>query len=395
MTLSTEPFVHDFAPGEIHFGRGCVADLDETLTDHGAENALVVCGKNVGANDAVMEPVREGLGDRLVGVFDETTPEKSIKTAFEGVERMSEKKIDTLVPVGGGSSLDVAKVMSVLAARGCSPEEIRNEVRDTGGISLPENTDALASLVAVPTTLAGADLSAIAGISVPMNGETVGSGVGGSALVPDALFYDPNLFETTPINVLRGSAMNGFDKGVEALYSRNANPITDATATRGLDYLRKSLPHIEEDEEAMDRTVAGIILVQYGVSVPGAMKLSVIHAFGHGLRAACGIQQGIAHAVMAPHVLGFLFEETDIRESLLAEAFDVSGSETNDSIVEAVATVRDSLDLPSTLREVEGVSRDDLSSVAELVVGDSLMQNGPEGFEPGVEEIEAVLKTAW
>lgn len=394
--LDTDPFVHDFAPGAIHFGRGCVADLSDALATHGATDALVVCGTNVGANDEVMDPVKAGLGDRLAGVFDETTPAKSIRTAFDGVERMESEDIDALVPVGGGSSLDIGKVMSVLAARGDSPEEIRHEIQETGGISLPENAASLVPLLPVPTTLAGADLSSMAGISVPMDDRTVGSGVGGDALVPDSLFYDPNLFETTPDGVLRGSAMNGFDKGIEALYSRHANPMTDATATRGLDYLRESLPALTEGGDALDRAVAGIILVQYGVSVPGATKLSVIHAFGHGLREACGVQQGIAHAVMAPYALEFLFEATDARTSALATALGVSATDdTDDSIVESVRAVRDGLDLPTALREVEGIERDDLSCVAELTVEDSLLANGPEGFEPSVEEIEAVLATAW
>ena len=402
MTLDTDPFVHDFAPSTIHYGRGCVADLEAALADHGVENALVVCGRNVGANEAVMSPVEKGLGDRLASVFAGTTSEKSVVTAIEGTERMREADIDALVPVGGGSSLDVATVMSVLHARGRSLDDVRTEVRETGTIALPNEDDSRVPLLPVPTTLAGADLSGVAGISVSMDGEAVPSGVSGRSLVPEALFYDPDLFEPTPENTLRGSAMNGFDKGIEALYSRHANPITDATATRGLRYLRDALPRLVggtegDDPEAIDCAVLGIILVQYGVSIPGSMKLSLVHAFGHGLRRECGVQQGIAHAVMVPHALSLLFDSVDGRRALLAEALGVEATddEATEGVVGAVAEIRDSLDLPSKLRDIEGVERGDLSRVAERTVTDSFMENGPEGFDPTVEEIEAVLEAAW
>lgn len=404
MTLDTEPFVHDFAPGAIHFGRGCVSDLGAALDDCGAENALVVCGSNVGANEVVMHSIKEGLSDRLVGVFDGTTPEKSVVTALEGVERMNGEDADALVPVGGGSTLDVATVMGVLHARGCSFDEVRREVRETGSIALPDERDSYVRLLAVPTTLAGADLSSVAGISVPLDGETVSSGVGGRLLVPDVLCYDPALFETTPGGVLCGSAMNGFDKGIEALYSRHANPITDATATRGLQYLGDALPQLGGDESgsddygAMDRAVAGLILVQYGVSIPGSMKLSLVHAFGHGLRRECGVQQGIAHAVMAPHVLSLLFDSVDGRRALLAEALNVEATDDEAlaaGVVRAVTDVRDALGLPSKLRDVAELEYEDLPRVAEHTVEDSFIENGPEEFDPTVADIEAALEAAW
>ncbi len=390
-------FTHSFAPGTIAYGRGCVSRLDDLLAERGAENALVVCGTNVGDNDAVMSPIRDGLGDRLADVFAKTTPEKSITTAFEGVERMREVDADALVGVGSGSSLDIAAVMSVLWANDQSLEDVRRAVESGGGIDVPPG-NALAPLFSVPTTFAGADLSAIAGINVPLeDGRTVGSGVAGTELLPAALCYDPDLFETTPQSVLTGSAMNGFDKGIEALYSRNANPITDATAIRGLGSLRDAFPKLADSDEpeVMERAVLGVILVQYGVSIPGEMKLALIHAFGHGLRRGCGVQQGIAHAVMAPHVLAYVFERVDGRREALAEALNVDGDDLAAGVVEAVTEVRDELGLPALLREVEGVSEDDLPRVAELTHEDAMTSNGPPSLEPTTDEIEAVLRAAW
>ena len=233
-------------------------------------------------------------------------------------------------------------------------------------------------------------------------GKVFGGGISDARLMPDALCYDPVLFRTTPSGVLCASAMNGFDKGIETLYSRNRTPVTDGTAMRGLRLLRNGLPRLgagERDDETMHDSVVGTILVQYGVSGQGPGMLALIHAFGHALSGPYPVQQGAAHALVAPHALRELFEHVDGRRALLAEALTGSVPEDPDAqaeaVVEAVTAVRDGLGLPSNLRDVEGLTREDLPSVARNTLDDGLMPNCPEGFDPAPEDIERVLDAAW
>jgi alcohol dehydrogenase class IV len=390
---SIEPFEYDNAAGCIAFGRESAVNLGAMVGDAGAERALVVCGSNVGANRALMDPIEEGLGDRLAGIFDGTTPAKSARSAVDGVESMNLADADALVAVGGGSSIDLARAMRAIRADGRSYEELRAHAADTGSLPVPDED--LAPLVAVPTTFAGADLSTGGSVTFDDGDEDLPAGFGDPALVPDALAYDPNLFETTPAGALFGSAMNGFDKGLELPYSRHANPLTDAPALRGLALLGESLPRLPADEPAvMERAVAGIVLVQYGRATGGTGLLSVIHAFGHGLRAQ-GIQQGVAHAVMAPPVLELLFSEVDGRRDALADALAASADDPATAVVDAVRNVRDGMGLPARLREVDGIEREALPAVAEATHGDRFIDNGPEGFDPTLEAIEETLETAW
>ncbi|MEF8790662.1 MAG: iron-containing alcohol dehydrogenase, partial [Haloarculaceae archaeon] len=287
MSLHVPSFVHDFQPGAIHYGRGCAADLGAALAERGLDSALVVTGTNVGANREAMDPVEAGIGDRLAEVFDETSPAKRIETAYDGVERMHDLGADAIVAVGSGSSLDVARFMRVLDAEYRDLESVRAEVEETGTVAVPEDPDALVPLFVVPTTFAGADMSVAAAITYPTadggRAETIPVA---KSNMPTGLVYDPELFETTPTNTLAGSAINGFDKALETVYSAFANPITDATAVQSLKYLRDSLPELRhaDDPEVMDRAVLGIVLAQYGVSMPEAYKINVVHAFGHALR---------------------------------------------------------------------------------------------------------------
>jgi alcohol dehydrogenase len=87
MTHDRRRFEFAYRPGELACRPGCVADLEADCERHGWERALVVCGTTVGSTPAVMDPIRDGLGDRLAGVFDETTPSKYLGTAVEGIER--------------------------------------------------------------------------------------------------------------------------------------------------------------------------------------------------------------------------------------------------------------------------------------------------------------------
>ena len=396
-------FRFDYDPPTIRFGAGSVADLEAELDRQGVERALVVCGSTVGSTPAVIDPVTDGLGSRLAGVFDGTTPKKRLETALQGRDRLVETNADVLVSLGGGSSLDVAKAISVLAASDRSPADVAGEFAETGTIAVPET--GLVPIVAVPTTLAGADLSTVAGLTAgPESGlvdEERSGGISDPGLMPAAAVYDPTLVATTPDAILAGSAMNGFDKGIETVYAANATPITDATAVRGLEKLADGLRAFgggDRDAGTFGTILEGIVLVQYGISRPHETTLSVVHAFGHALTATDDIQQGAAHAVVVPHVLEHLFEAdgVDARARTLADALGVAdAADPASAVVDEVAAVRDALDLPTRLRDVDGPEPDAFTAVAESVLADSFMASAPPGFDPSVAEIERVLEEAW
>jgi len=396
-----DPFRFDYESPVLRFGAGSTRDLGDELAARGLDGALVVTGSTVGSTAAVMDPVREGLGDRLAGVFAETTPDKRLATAVDAADSLAETGADALVAVGGGSSIDVAKVASVLAASGGSERAVFRAFADTGTIPVPDGD--LRPVLAVPTTLAGADVSQVAGITAgPESGlvdEELGGGVGDRRLLPAAVVADPELAATTPESVLAGSAMNGFDKGVETLYAANATPVTDATASRGLGLLADGLRELGETgptPETLGPVLEGLLLVQYGISRPDGSTLSLIHAFGHGLTRTGTLQQGVAHAIVAPHVLDFLFDEVDGRRGLLADALGVEDAEDPAAAaVGEVEAVRDSLGLPTRLRDVDGPEPADFPAVAEATVADAFVANAPPDLDFTTEDAEAVLDAAW
>ena len=407
--LSTSSFDHEHRGCDVLYGRGRIADLGAYLDDAGVERALVVCGSNVGANDDLMNPIREGLGDRFASVFDGTTPEKRVDEAYDVIERMDATDADAVVGVGGGSSLDVARQASVLAADGRELGELRDAAAADGQVEQPTDVEPAFPVVVVPTTFAGADLSTGGTLVVTSAEESPTSQpvlISGNA-TPIADVVDPALFETTPRGALAGSAMNGFNKGIETPYASDAAAVSDATAIHGLRYLTDALPHVagdgaheddrggdESDPAAMDRAALGALLVQFD------RKVSVIHAFGHGFSRRYDVQQGDVHAVLAPAVLRYVFDAVDANREAHAAGLGVDtdgkdDGEVADAVVEAVTAVRDSLGRPTRARDLPETREADIPDIAAFVLEDPMLDRAPDGLDPTAEAIEAVLRDAW
>jgi len=391
----------EYNPPILRYGPNCVSALSAELARDNLDTALVVCGRTIGSTAEVIDPVTAGLDDRLGDVCAETTPAKRLDTAYLVRDRFEEIDADVLVSLGGGSSLDIAKTASALIADDRSREAVEAEFAARGTFTIP--TVELPPIVAIPTTLAGADISQGAGITASPRRSDVQSEIGGGishpSLMPHAVFLDPTLVATTPRSILAASAMNGFNKGIETLYSSQRTVITDATAVHGLRTFAAGLLAFgngDESEQTYQQLVEGLLCVQYGISRPGVRTLSVIHSFGHALSRTSDLQQGTAHAVVTPHVLADLLEQTAEGSDKLARAFDVTGEENHsEAILERVTSVRDALGLPSRLRDVDGPSRDSFPDVAQSILDDPFMKNAPERYSPSASAIESILENAW
>jgi alcohol dehydrogenase class IV len=405
MIETPEPFEFNYSATGIVYGRGCVAGLGEVLDIHGFERAMVVTGSNVGANGEVMGPIEEALDDRLVAIYDETTPNKNLETVLDGVDLMADRDVDVLVGVGGGSSLNVTRAMCAIAPLGWSRERVIEEVVATRDVPSPEAEEALISNVVVPTTMAGADVSGGGTVFVDdaaLAPEATGSGridatVSDPRLVAEANLFDPTLFATTPTEPLVSSAMNGFDKGIETLYSRESTPIANAHAIKALQHYRVSLPNLAEadaDGSAYDHAVLATVLVQYG------RKTNIIHTFGNGISLHYDVQQGAVHSIVVPYVLQYVFDTAHAHRHRIAEglSIEVEGMDDDavaEAIIEEVIFVRDALGLPRRLRMIDGMERDHFDAVAKEILDNHKHARNPHGIDPTVEDVVAILEAAW
>lgn len=344
----------------------------------------------------MLEEVAGGLGQRLAGVSARATAAKDLADVASIADEVAALGGDALVAVGGGGSIDTARGVSALLARGLRAREVQDRAESGDGSVLADHPAAL-PIVAVPSTFAGADLSARGSISIPRPGDDVGSArIRVYAHVRSSVAcFDPWIFEASPRSVLGSSFMNAANKGLETLYSPASDRHSDLTAFHGLRLMSTS---IGDGEHALDRmrhaeAVFGLLHVQMN------RRVSVIHAFGHGFSRVLGVHQGVAHAALAPVVLRHLLGRIDCRRDLLAGALgiDSHGDRTDVglAIVGRLERMRDVVADRSAARHLRRPPSSTIPAVVEAVVGDRLLAAAPRGVTFDRDVIRELLEEVW
>jgi alcohol dehydrogenase class IV len=276
-------------PGDIRFGAGRVSEVPGALADLGASRVLVVTGRTTSRADAIRWALNEANTSSVVfGV----TSEPSIERVRAAVDLLLETGCDAVLGFGGGSPLDVAKAVAVLATSGTDPLEHLEVI----GAGRPIERPGL-PCIAVPTT-------AGTGSEVTRNSVLSGSGVKASLrsplLLPKVALVDPDLLVGVPKPTIAASGMDALSQLIEPLLSQRANPFTDALAREGIRRSARSLRRAYEDgmedpgvreDLAMASLFSGICLANSGL---GAV---------HGLAAAAGARLSAPHGAVCAAVL--------------------------------------------------------------------------------------------
>jgi alcohol dehydrogenase class IV len=276
-------------PGDVRFGPGRAAEIPAALADLAASRVFVVTGRST----ARAEPLRTELS--RLGIEATTyavAGEPTVSVARDAVARLREARCDSVLGLGGGSALDVAKAVSVLATSGADPLEHLEVI----GAGKPITEPGL-PCVAVPTT-------AGTGSEVTRNAVLSGDGVKASLrsplMLPTVAVVDPDLLVGLPPAVIASSGMDALAQVIEPLLSRRANPVTDALAREGIARSARSLrtafdngmvdPAVREDL-ALTSLFGGLCLANSGL---GAV---------HGLAAALGARVGAPHGAVCAATL--------------------------------------------------------------------------------------------
>jgi alcohol dehydrogenase class IV len=276
-------------PGDIRFGAGRVSEVPGALADLGAGRVLVVTGRTTSRADAIRSALNEA---NISSVVFGVTSEPSIERVRAAVDGLLETGCDAVLGFGGGSPLDVAKAVAVLATSGTDPLEHLEVI----GAGRPIERPGL-PCVAVPTT-------AGTGSEVTRNSVLSGSGVKASLrsplLLPKVALVDPDLLVGVPKPTIAASGMDALSQLIEPLLSQRANPFTDALAREGIRRSARSLrraydegmedPGVREDL-GMASLFSGICLANSGL---GAV---------HGLAAAAGARLSAPHGAVCAAVL--------------------------------------------------------------------------------------------
>lgn len=251
-------FRYQALPMRVRFGAGAVSTLGDELSHLGLRRAAVVC---TGAEADLSGLVAGTVGDVVALVLPDAVMHVPVEAVEAALDAVIGSAADSLVPVGGGSAVGLAKAVALQSG-------------------LP--------IVAVPTTYAGSEMTPIWGLTsggVKRTGRDL-------RVLPRSVIYDPDLTLTLPAHVSGVSGMNAIAHAVEALYAPDGSPIVTLMALEGVKALAEALAEVVMTPH--DRAARATAL--YGAWLCGACLGSVTMSLHHKLCHALGGAFDLPHA---------------------------------------------------------------------------------------------------
>lgn len=319
----------------------------------------------------LLDRLRESLGDLPVAVFDGTPSNPTEAAVMAAVEAYRAHQADGLIALGGGSAIDLAKGVAIMATH---PGTLADYATILGGS--PKITPGVAPLIAIPTTAGTGSEVARGAIIVLADGRKLG--FHSWHLVPKTAICDPELTYGLPTRLTAATGMDAIAHCIETFLSKAVNPPADAIAYDGL---ARGLKHIEKaTREPRDPAARWNMM---SASMQGAMAfqkgLGAVHSLSHalgGLKLGAeklGPHHGTLNAILLPEVVKFNERAVPERVHSIASVFGVTGG---DELAHAIRSLNRRLDLPSGLSEM-GVTPDLYEDVAGNALKDHCHATNP------------------
>lgn len=358
-------------PEAVEFGSGTVAAVARFAAARGLRRPLVIADEfNASRVDLL------GLGD--VTVFDRVRFEPDVATLDAALAVKSRVEPDLIVGFGGGSAMDLAKLVAVLDGQA---------LEEVVGAELVRGRDV--ALVQVPTTSGtGSEAGTRALVTDPVTQNKLA--VQSRHMLADLAAVDPDLTTTVPPAVTAATGMDAMAHCVEAYTSRKAHPVIDLYALEGIRLVGRYLPRAVRD--GADREArAGLSLASlYGGFCLGPVNTTAGHAVAYPLGTRHHVPHGLACALIFPHTLAF--NAPAVRDRT-ADILDALGLGDEDDIVAGITRWNTDLGLETRLSRL-GVPEDDLPAMAdEAHAIRRLLDNNPRDISR--DEILALYRAAY
>jgi maleylacetate reductase len=373
---------------EIIFGAGSLARLSEAV-DGFHWRRLMLCASNSAWRSGHVSSLEAALDNRLVAIYDRVQPHVPDFQVAEAAALAAERQVDAVIGLGGGSPIGLAKAVSQAL------EEQRTE--QPARAAFPTEQP-LVPVVAIPTTYAGSEMTAIYGITHHADGSSRKITVTDPKITPKLVIYDPQLTLGLPPELTASSGINALAHCVEAVYSITRHPLSTAAALDGAQHIVRALPlcHVAgDDEEARTEMLIGSHLAAVAQS---SVTMGLHHGLCHTLGGTAGVPHGIANAIVLPHAMRFNLDATAPQLAKIAEAIGLPINDRDAEITAEAAAQRideliNQLNLPQHLRDV-GVSQPDLPYLAQVALQSRAVQSNPKPIRDAAP-IEALLEAMW
>ncbi|MFP5019513.1 iron-containing alcohol dehydrogenase [Pseudonocardia phyllosphaerae] len=382
------PRLSKFHAPEIVFGVESLPEAAHAACRLGAHRPFVVTDPGVTEAGWPAELLRHlraaGLSPQL---WNEITANPKDHEIQAGFERYESSGCDVVVGIGGGSVIDAAKGVALLAANG-------GTIGDYEGIDRIENP--IPPLVMIPSTSGtGADVSQFCIITDTERLTKIT--IMGRALVPDVSVVDPRLLVTMPDWLNAATGLDALTHGIEAYVSLAHGPLTDTHALHAVALVHSHLPTtmIRRRDEG-PRTAMAQAALEAGLAFTNAI-LGATHAMSHQVGGLLDLPHGLINGILLPHVIRFNGVDDSTRFVPIAQAMGLParvgmpGDEAVDMVATEVRKLADEVGVPTGLGAI-GVREADVPRLARLTLGDACLATNPRSASVG--QIEGLFREA-
>jgi alcohol dehydrogenase class IV len=362
MKPSALPNVTFLSPNKFLFGFGTAARIADEVKALGGSKVLLVTDR-VLVHQGIIKPVTDSLdaGGVPFVVFDGVLPDAPIGLVGEAYSLLKTEACDFVIGCGGGSPIDIAKTVSLVATNGTDVSSMlgNDKVARPGIPKLVINT----------THVAGADVGCAAVLQI--DEVTHEHGVINSRFVlPNVVINDPLLTVSMPRSTTADTAVDTLVTGIECLTGTDANPLSDIICEKILQICADYLPAVVCNGSNLE--------ARYYLSLAASMAgwaymssfIGAVHGVSYGVASVCGLTHGRSMAAILPAVMRFNIPANPGGFKRIAEIFgaDTSGLpalQAAELAAVAVEGLLDAVGVPHTV-SAHGLRREDVQRVADL-----------------------------
>lgn len=378
-----------FLPNVSLFGEGCLEHIGEQAARFHSNKFLLITDKFLASTD-IPERIRTYLKQENIElcIYDGVEPNPTLQNVYEAYTLYCGEKCGGVISLGGGSSHDCSKAVSILAANPSPLEQY------AGVDKFPHKG---APLITVNTTAGTASEITNCFLITDTKTNTKLIFEGANALA-DAAIDDPGLMVCLPKGLTASTGMDALTHAVECYVSNLSFKLTNDLALTAIRYIFQSLPaavHTPSDINAREDMVYGQYIAGMAFGNGG---VGVVHAAAHSLGGVYNLPHGLLNAVLLPHVMRFnqrvcADRYADIYKVIAPKkAENLSPEDASNALILAVEALSEQIGTKKTLREL-GVKEADFEMLASKTLKDSCCDTNP--VYPSKEDIIGILKAAY
>lgn len=375
-----------------YFGKGAREELAPEIKNRGFKKAFVVTDKSL-AECGVINKVTDVLKKAGIPfeVYSEVKPNPTIKNVTDGIEACKKSGADVIVAVGGGSSIDTAKGISIVMT---NPD--RADIVSLNGASNTVNRGM--PVIALPTTSGTAAEVTINYVITDEEREVKMVCVDPHD-IPIMAIVDSDLMATMPKSLASATGMDALTHAVEGYITKAHNTMSDMFHMKAIKLIFKYLPSAvnEKDEEAIEMMGLAQYIAGMGFSNVG---LGIVHSMAHQLGAVYDTPHGLANAILLPTVMRFNGEDPAtaqrFREILCEigrpDAANLNDQDVINTFVWMISELSKSVGITQRVRDV-GAKEEDFEMLADKAMQDPCKPGNPR--EVSKEDFIELFKRAF